>query len=142
MPKHHSLDLTGRTTNDVIGPPNWRGSGIPAHSPSSKHHSLDLTGKLQRTTNDVIGPWGGSRIPDHSSSSQHHPLDLTGKLQRTTEDPLALGEFSDFYTAAHSLQGIPDIVAVKAFRGSHSRDQEYIEHFVSVSGWLVLYTCC
>ena len=73
---------------------------------------------------------------------KHHPLDLTGKLQRTTKDPLALGEFSDFYTALPSFQGMPNIVAVKAFRGSHSRDQEYVERFASVSGGLALYTCC
>ena len=81
-------------------------------------------------------------MPDRSSPEAKHPLDLTGKLERTTKDPIALGEFSDFYTAVRSLQGVTIIVAVKAFRGSHSRDQEYIEHFASVSGGLVLYKCC
>jgi len=63
--------------------------------------------------------------------SRLHPRNLTGKLRRTTKDPLRLGEFSDFYTAEHDLQDLPKILAVKAFRGSHSRDQQYFDEFTS-----------
>ncbi|KAF8346422.1 kinase-like domain-containing protein [Amanita rubescens] len=69
--------------------------------------------------------------------------DLTGRLRLRSGEPLGVGEFSDFYTANHEVQGLPEVVAVKAFRGSHLRDKEYIDRFGStlercVGRWVTL----
>ncbi|KAF8736942.1 hypothetical protein AX14_013678 [Amanita brunnescens Koide BX004] len=58
-------------------------------------------------------------------------LNFTGALERTTNDPLALGEFSDFYIAKHNVPDLPEFVAIKAFRGSYVRTQNYIHLFTS-----------